>query len=160
LKNSAQFGGGILCDTSAFYANGSTIKGNTALTSGGGFCSLANSQAMNFTNANVSSNTISAGAAANGGGLYVSGATLNAYGYNVNASGNSASAGGNDYAFTVSNTSDGNYNTSQNGPSGINYFTNNTGSLRSAISYCQNWMNGNANNHSMAIMLSPSTSDG
>lgn len=259
--NSAQDGGGVLCDSSVFFDVSSTIKGNTATSVGGGFCSLANSQAMNFTNANVSSNTVAASGAGSGGGLYVSGGTLNANvlsvknnkiqaannqtmeggglyasntavnlkggtaatttfsgntltgngsgtayggalfltngsglsaqsnlavanniitntasgvgggiaffantsfsaGDSYTSSGNSASAGGNDYAFVVTDTSDNNNTTSENGPSGINYFTSGTGSLRSAISYSQNWMNGNANNHSMAIILSPSASYG
>ncbi len=57
----------------------------------------------------------------------------------------------------MTNTSDDNNGTVQSGPSGVNYFTGGTGSLRGAINYAQNFMSGNANNTSMAIILSPST---
>lgn len=262
VNNSAQYGGGILSDQGAFFANGATIKGNTAVTTGGGLYAQSNSQ-VNFTNAHVSSNAIAATGGAGGGGLYVSGGTLNANGLSVNnnrisfpsgaivgggglyatnvkinlnggtsstttfsgntlagssaqtsyggaiyltsgatlnqqsnltitnnaitgttsgvgggiaffantaftqgsgfaltSTGNLANAGGNNYAFVVTNTSDSNYTSGENGPSGINYFTSGSGSLRSAISYAQNWMNGNSNNQSMAMILTPGASYG
>ena len=73
--------------------------------------------------------------------------------------GNFASGGGNDMAFQVAYTGD-NSNSAPSYASGINYFTKSgsTGSLRSAINYSQQWMNGGSTSPtSMAIMLSPGT---
>ena len=260
-KNSAMFGGGILCDGSSFVAENSNISKNNAIYEGGGFAAYTNGKTMNFSSVNISSNTLSSGGSSYGAGMYVNGGTLNtngfnlknnkitatsnatiqgagiyatgtsinfnggtsktttisgnklvgsgggtAYGagisaqsgtsvndqsvitfsnntitntangvggaiaffantsyassYSITCSGNSANAGGNDYAFELAVNTDNNNSSSQNGPSGISYFTNTSGSasLRNAIEYCQTWMNGNSNNNSMAIML-PSTSN-
>ena len=72
---------------------------------------------------------------------------------------NSATSGGDDYAFVVPDTSDNDYTTSQNGPTGINYFTSGQGSLRSAVSYCQNWMDSNPYGASMAILLTATSTN-
>lgn len=74
-------------------------------------------------------------------------------------SGNSASAGGNDIAFNVANTTDST-TSATSGAAGIDFFTSGSGSLRSAVTYAQNWMNGGGTSpSSMAIMLSSSTTN-
>ena len=74
--------------------------------------------------------------------------------YAVTTTGNSANTGGDVYAFDVTNQSDDNDNTTEVGPAGIAYFTDGTGSLRSAINYCENEMASEGTNvSSMAIML-------
>ena len=261
-NNTAAQGGGLFFYTSTLNAIGSSFKSNTATSVGAGIYARTNTKAMNFTSANISSNTISGSGASSGAGIYVSGGTLNtngfnlknnkitatsnatiqgagiyatgtsinfnggtsktttisgnklvgsgggtAYGagisaqsgtsvndqsvitfsnntitntangvggaiaffadtsytsnYSITCSGNSANAGGNDYAFQVAYTGDNNNSSNQNGPSGISYFTNTSGSgsLRNAVEYCQTWMNGNSNNNSMAIMLTNSSSN-
>ena len=78
-KNSAMFGGGILCDGSSFSATKSKIANNSATSVGAGFASLGNSKAMSFISATVSNNSLTNGGYA-GGGLYLTNGTLNTSG--------------------------------------------------------------------------------
>ena len=102
---------------------------------------------------NITYNVISQTANGVGGGIAFFAKSAHLSQYTTTSSGNRANAGGNDYAFEVTSTADNNNNPSANGPSGIAIYTGGSGSLRNAITYAQNYMNGNSNNHSMAIML-------
>jgi hypothetical protein len=148
------FNGGTAASTTI---SGNALTGNGAGTAyGAGICldsgaSLAVESVISLTD-----NVISSTANGVGGAIAFFANTSYTVNYSLTANGNSASAGGDDYAFTVSNTGDS--DVSENGPTGINYFTSGTGSLRSAVNYCQTYMTSNyPNNNSMAIML-PTTS--
>jgi fibronectin-binding autotransporter adhesin len=159
-------GAGIYATGATINFNGgtaatTTITANSLVGNGSGTAMgaglAATSGAVNDNSViSVTNNAITQTANGVGGGFAFFTNSSFASSYSLTVTGNTASAGGNDYAFTVTNTADNN-NGYSSGPAGINNFTNGTGTLRSAMSYAESFMNGNSNNHSMAIMLSPST---
>ena len=170
-NNATIEGAGIYATGTSINFNGgttntTTISGNQLVGSGGGTAYGAGISAQSGTSINdqsvitFSNNTITSTANGVGGAIAFFANTSYASSYSTTCTGNSANAGGNDYAFELAVNTDNNNSSDQNGPSGISYFTNTSGSasLRNAIEYCQTWMNGNSNNNSMAIML-PSTSN-
>ena len=171
-SNATIEGAGIYATGTSVNFNGetsytTTISGNQLVGSGGGtaygagICAQAGTSVNDQSVITISNNTITSTANGVGGAIAFFANTSYASSYSTTCTGNSANAGGNDYAFQVAYTGDNNNSSNQNGPSGISYFTNTSGSgsLRNAVEYCQTWMNGNSNNNSMAIMLTNSSSN-
>jgi len=151
-------GGGVYnSGTTVNFANTNTVDSNTLTGNGSGTAYgagfavlnggiLTGSGSLYVQNNGISNTSYGVG----GGAAFFSNSQMNfsGSGYFLN---NKATSGGTDYAFTVSNTGD---NTAvPSGASGINSFTNGSDTLRGAVQYAENFMNGNGYNHSMAIML-------
>jgi hypothetical protein len=79
-NNSAAQGGGLFFYTSTLNVINTTFKSNKATSLGAGIYASNNTKTMNFTSANISSNTISGSGEFSGAGIYVSGGTLNTNG--------------------------------------------------------------------------------
>ena len=136
---------------------GNTLQGDGAGTGVGAGILLAFGALNGGSVLNISDNAIMGTTGGVGGAIAFLVDSSYATSYEVTTTGNEADAGGDVYAFFVPNTSDSNDNTSEVGPAGIAYFTGGTGSLRSAINYCQNEMTSEGTNvSSMAIMLASS----
>ena len=154
-------GGGIYQSKGTLNFHGSvTINNNNVSLSsgqtgnGGGIAvqnatlNVASSTSLNLQENKVT--TSSSGVTGTGGAIYFGANSIYTLNGTVSFDGNTGVSGGNDYAFVVPKVADG--TSSPSGfATGIAYFTGGTGSLRSAVAYCQKYMTSSVN--SMAIVL-------